>query len=235
MYRCKHGSSSPPHPAEWSEVLSGLFEQSPPSVSPRRSVSDLAHQRLCRILLEHVTWIIIIIVLSRDTGTVLLHLCHNSLLICTSSMFTHPSLTLWQLQDPGVYVGSHGGPLQLLPARRNATVKDVVANGVIEKNRILRNNADVGPQRRLADLEKTKRQKYKHVVRRQHLNSIVPVGQNTHYKSGWFSLTLLSWTALTSTQTYSICSLCTHVCHTYMYTAYICYINVAWLNSSCTI
>lgn len=73
-------------------------------------------------------------------------------------MFTHPSLTLWQLQDPAVYVGSHGGPLHLLPAGRNATVQDVVADGVVEKDRILRDDTDVGPQRRLAHLGRRREQ-----------------------------------------------------------------------------
>lgn len=45
--------ASSPHPAKWSEVLSGSFGQSPPSASPRRSVSDLVRRHLCRILLEH--------------------------------------------------------------------------------------------------------------------------------------------------------------------------------------
>lgn len=49
-------------------------------------------------------------------------------------------------------VCGHGGPLQLLPARRDAAVKDVVADGVVEKDRILRNHADVRPEGRLAHL-----------------------------------------------------------------------------------
>lgn len=63
---------SSPHPAGWSEVPSGLFGQLPPSASPRRSVSDLAPQHLCRILLEHNRFIIRWLFF-RDS-TVLLHL-----------------------------------------------------------------------------------------------------------------------------------------------------------------
>lgn len=65
-------------------------------------------------------------------------------------------------------VCGHGGPLQLLPARRDAAVKDVVADGVVEKDRILRNHADVRPEGRLAHLGVggggLKRQNYKHTV-----------------------------------------------------------------------
>lgn len=51
---------SSPHPAEWSEVLSGWFEQSPPSASPHRWASDLAPPPPCHTLLRHsaITFIV---------------------------------------------------------------------------------------------------------------------------------------------------------------------------------
>lgn len=109
----------------------------------------------------------------------------SSASLAPSSTLTHPSLTLWQLQDPAVDVGGRGGPLHLLPAGCNATVQDVVADGVVEKDRILGNDADVGPQRRLAHLGRRKRPKPRRVVRGRHLKAspVVPAERNTNYAS----------------------------------------------------
>lgn len=61
-------------------------------------------------------------------------------------------LTLRKVQDPGVDVGGGGGQLHLLVGGGDAAVADVVADGVVEEDGVLRHHADVGPDRRLTHL-----------------------------------------------------------------------------------
>lgn len=49
-------------------------------------------------------------------------------------------------------VGGGGGQLHLLVGGGDAAVADVVADGVVEEDGVLRHHADVGPDRRLTHL-----------------------------------------------------------------------------------
>lgn len=66
--------------------------------------------------------------------------------------------TFRERRDLVVYVGRQRGLLHLLVAGADAPVADVVLDGVVEKDGVLRNHADVGSQRRLLHLRGRRRE-----------------------------------------------------------------------------
>lgn len=136
------------------DVLPHLIQQNNRRIfqdgsSDHHWASDLTPPPLCHTLIGH-KGITFKTTVKNESVEFKERLC-----ICTKPQYQPhhtPALTLRKLQDPAVYVSSHGGSLHLLSAGWHVAAPDVVSDGVVEEDGVLGNHANVSPQGRLMHL-----------------------------------------------------------------------------------